>query len=381
VAWLELVDAADPSRSGPVAVVGGLAGASSVVAAWRALLPAGRSVVTPHGDALDGAELLARRRDLPHEARVRRWQHGTARPGPDPGDVDLLATEQVRPDLSDLDQRTAAQLVDTLLAAEAVVPGVLAAAAPALTEAVDRAARALDQGGRLIYVGAGTPGRLAALDAAECPPTFGVEPDRVVAVLAGGGEAAGRAVEGAEDDAAAAVRDVAALEPTSRDLVVGISASGRTPYLLAALDHARAAGAGTVAVVNNPGSLARAHADITVELLTGPEVVSGSTRLKAGTAQKIALNVLSTGAMVRHGKTYGAWMVDVVASNEKLRRRARRIVREAAGVDDASAGQLLEQAGWSTKVALVAALADLDVAAARERLVVARGRVREAVRR
>jgi N-acetylmuramic acid 6-phosphate etherase len=398
-AWLELVNAADPRGSGPVAVVGGLAGASSVVAAWRALLSAHRRVVEARGDALDGAALLARRHELPHEARVRRWPLGSAprdvaMPGsvsapvpavpPRPsgaGDVDLLVTEQVRPELGDLDQRSPGQLVSTLLAAEAVVPDALSAAAPALTEAVERAACALDRGGRLIYVGAGTPGRLAALDAAECPPTFGVEPERVVAVLAGGGQAAGRAVEGAEDDAEAGAPDLAALEPTARDLVVGISASGRTPYMLAALDAARAAGAGTVAVVNNRGSLACAHADVTVELLTGAEVVSGSTRLKAGTAQKIALNVLSTGAMVRHGKTYGAWMVDVVASNEKLRRRARRILREAAGVDDAGAARLLEQAGWSTKVALVAALAGVDVAVARERLTAARGRVREAVRR
>jgi N-acetylmuramic acid 6-phosphate etherase len=188
------------------------------------------------------------------------------------------------------------------------------------------------------------------------------------------------AVEGAEDDDAAGARDVLALRPGPEDLVVGISASGRTPYVLAALDAARERGCRTVAVVNNAGSRARAHADVTVELLTGPEVVGGSTRLKAGTSQKIALNVLSTCAMVAAGKTYGAWMVDVVASNEKLRRRARRILREVTGVDDARAGAVLEEAGWRTKTALVALLADVAVTDAVGLLDAAGGRAREAVR-
>jgi N-acetylmuramic acid 6-phosphate etherase len=269
--------------------------------------------------------------------------------------------------------------VGVLLDAEATVPAALAAARPALTEAVRLAGEALNRGGRLLYVGAGTPGRLAALDAAECPPTFGTPPERVVAVLAGGREADRVAVEGAEDDAGAGEKDLLALAPTPEDLVVGITASGRTPYVLSALEAARRAGARTVAVVNNPGSVVAAAADVAVVLDTGPEVLSGSTRLKSGTAQKITLNVLSTGAMVAHGKTYGAWMVDVVASNEKLRRRARRILREATGVDDAAAVAALEDAGWRTKPALVALLAGVDVPTATAALAGHDDRVRPAL--
>jgi N-acetylmuramic acid 6-phosphate etherase len=294
-------------------------------------------------------------------------------------DVDLLATEQVRADLADLDQRSSAEIVDELLAAEAEVPAVLQAARDAIAAAASRVERALGGGGRLIYIGAGTPGRLAALDAAECPPTFGIEPDRVVAILAGGDGAASRSVEGAEDDPATAATRLAAINAGAGDVVVGISASGRTPFVLSALAAARTAGAETVAIVNNVGTPAREHADVLVELPTGPEVVAGSTRLTAGTAQKVALNAISTAAMVRLGKTYGAWMVDVVASNEKLRRRARRLIRELAGVDDAKAVAALDAADWHTKTALVSVLAGVDAAAARSRLDAHGGRVRDAI--
>ena len=248
-----------------------------------------------------------------------------------------------------------------------------------LTAAVALVEAAFVDGGRLIYVGAGTPGRLAAVDAAECPPTFGTDPGQVIAVLAGGEAAASAAIEGAEDDAEAGARDLDARGVTARDVVVGITASGRTAYVLAALDAARRHGARTVAVVNNPNSPARAHAEVTVELLTGPEILAGSTRLTAGAAQKIVLNTLSTSAMIRTGKTYGAWMVDMVASNEKLRRRARRILREATGVSDDDAVRVLEDSGWSTKVALVSILAGLDADAARARLAEVHGFVRAAV--
>lgn len=293
--------------------------------------------------------------------------------------LDRLETEQARPDLADLDTRTPAELVDVLLAAEARAPQLLAAAAPALADAVRRAEDALGGGGRLLYVGAGTPGRLAALDAAECPPTFGVAPDRVVAVVAGGAAAAAAAVEGAEDDEVAGARDLGALTPGPRDLVVGITASGRTPYVLAALDLARGAGAPTVAVVNNPGSPAAARADVAVELATGAEVVAGSTRLIAGTTQKIVLNVLSTAAFVRLGHTYGPWMVDVQATNDKLRRRAARILQEAAGVDAQTAESTLTASAGDTQVALVALLAGVDVDRARHRLDAAGGSVRAAL--
>ncbi|MGZ4471329.1 MAG: N-acetylmuramic acid 6-phosphate etherase [Nocardioidaceae bacterium] len=378
--WAELATAAARAAGeSRVALVGGLTGAGPLVEAFTALLPAELALTPPLGSSLDGAVLLAGRDDLPHEHRVLRVTPPAAPASGVVDDVDVLATEQVRADLADLDDRDPADVVRTLLEAEATVPAALAGAETALVAAVRLAAAALAQGGRVVYVGAGTPGRLAALDAAECPPTFGTAPDRVVALLAGGVDAAGRAIEGAEDHAELGRDDLLALDPGPADLVVGIAASGRTPYVLAALEAAREHGCGTVAVVNNAGSPAAARADVAVELLTGPEVLSGSTRLKAGSAQKVALNVLSTSAMVANGKTYGAWMVDVVASNEKLRRRARRILREAAGVPDERALAALEASGWRTKPALVALLAGVSPAEADRRLERSGGRVRAAV--
>ena len=360
--WVELTTAAaHAAGTDRVALVGGLATVPDLREPFTALLPGDLSLHGDPGTPVEGALLLAARTDLPHEAAVVRVAATGGRPGAGGNDVDALATEQVRADLADLDRRSPGDVVTVLLEAEATVPAALAAAAPALTEAVRLAGDALNRGGRLLYVGAGTPGRLAALDAAECPPTFGTPPERVVALLAGGRDADRTAVEGAEDDADAGEKDLLALQPGPDDLVVGITASGRTPYVLTALRAAHRAGAATVAVVNNPGSVVAAAADVAVELNTGPEVLSGSTRLKSGTAQKVALNVISTGAMVAHGKTYGAWMVDVLASNEKLRLRARRILREATGVDDATAVAALEASGWRTKPALVALVAGVSV--------------------
>ena len=364
-----------------VCVVGGLAAVEPLMEAWRKALDDAVDVVAPRGTALDGALMLAARRDLPHEPNVQRLGLTSGEATATVlDDVDGLETERVRPDLHDLDTRSPEQLVDLLLEAEASVPRAVAGARAGLADAVRLVAAAFDSGGRLIYVGAGTPGRLAAVDAAECPPTFGTSPDQVLAVLAGGQLAAVAAVEGAEDDAVAGAEDVNAVHLTPADVVVGITASGRTPYVLGALESARRRGAKTVAVVNNSGSAAADLADVTIELLTGPEVLSGSTRLKAGTSEKITLNALSTSAMILAGKSYGAWMVDVRASNEKLRRRARRIVRQATGVDDAEAVRVLELADWHTKLALVSILGDCDVGTARSRLDAARGRVREAVR-
>ena len=377
--WVAQVRAgADAVGEPRVAVVGGLAAVPALRSRFESLLPADLELVRDPGSPLDGAVLVARSHDLPHEPSVHRATAVVAAPAAG-NDVDALATEQVRADLHDLDTRTPEEVVGVLLEAEATVPAALAAARPALAEAVRLAGQALDRGGRLLYVGAGTPGRLAALDAAECPPTFGTSPDTVVAVLAGGRDADRTAVEGAEDDATAGEKDILALNPGPDDVVVGITASGRTPYVLAAVETARRCGAATVAIVNNAGSAVAAAADVAVELRTGPEVLSGSTRLKSGTAQKIALNVISTGAMVAHGKTYGAWMVDVVASNEKLRRRARRILREATGADDATALRMLEAAGWRTKPALVALLAGVDVPAAKQALAAHGDRVRPAL--
>jgi N-acetylmuramic acid 6-phosphate etherase len=229
----------------------------------------------------------------------------------------------------------------------------VARALPALARLADLAAAALSAGGRLVYVGAGTSGRLAALDAAECPPTFGTRPRDVVAIVAGGARALRRAVEGAEDDrdgGRAAVRR-ARLGP--RDVAVGVSASGTTPYVLAALGEARARGARAALVTCNPA--ARLAAGLTVVLRTGPELVAGSTRLKAGTATKMALSLLSTAAMLRLGRVRAGRMIDLVGTNEKLRRRAVRIVAELGGVGAPRAQAALARRGWSVR----AALADL----------------------
>ena len=339
---------------GPVAMVGGLAG----VEALRARL----DLVPAAGDALDGALRLGEI----HEPHVIRVQAGGASHG-----LDTLATEAVRPGLDDLDARPIGEVVALLVAAEGEAHGAVVAAVPRIAAAAEAIAARLQRGGRLIYAGAGTPGRLGVLDAAECGPTFGT--DLVRGVIAGGAAALTEAIEGAEDTFDPA--DLAGL--TAADALVGITASGRTPYVLGALEHARAAGALTVAIVNNPCSAA--SADVVIELLTGPEVLAGSTRLTAGTAQKVVLNALSTSVMIALGKAYGPRMVDVRVTNAKLRRRAVRIVRDAAGVDEETATAALAAAGGHAKTAIVALLAGVDAAEAAVRLDRARGRVRDAL--
>lgn len=297
---------------------------------------------------------------------------------PRSGELDALATEGRLPEAAELDRLTTAEQVALFAAQDAVAVAAVAASGGAIAAAVDAIAPCVERGGRLIHVGAGTPGRLALLDAAEVGPTFGTE-GQVVAVMAGGDGAARRAMEHGEDDAAAGARDLDAIGLGPHDAVVGISASGRTPYVVAALAHARGVGAVTVAVVSNAGSPAAAVADVAIETLTGPEVVAGSTRLKAGTAQKLVLNTLSTLVMVRLGRTYGDLMVDVRATNDKLRRRAHRTVVQATGAGDATVAAALDAADGHAKTAIVALLADVDVAAARARLDAAGGHVRTAL--
>ena len=293
--------------------------------------------------------------------------------------LDRLPTESVRPGLDDLDQRPVAELVDLLVVAERDAHAAVARAVPQIAAAAEAIGARMGQGGRLFYLGAGTPGRLAVLDAAELRPTFSVPPGLVVALLAGGPAAITQAVEGAEDDVAAGVADLRAQRPEPRDAVVGITASGRTPYVLGGLEHARGSGALTVAVVNNPDSAAAALAEHAIELLTGPEVIAGSTRLTAGTAQKIVLNTLSTAVMIRLGKTFGAWMVDLDATNTKLRRRALRIVRTLTGAPEDAAARALADANGRVKVAVVALLAGISAPEATRRLGASGGRVRAAL--
>jgi N-acetylmuramic acid 6-phosphate etherase len=289
-----------------------------------------------------------------------------------------LGTEAVRPDLRDLDERPTTDLVRLALDEHHAVDAALEQGASALAEAVDAVSSRMRRGGRLIYLGAGTPGRLGALDAAECPPTYGTDPGLVVAVVAGGAVGVVRSTESSEDEGEAAVAALEELKISEVDSVVGITASGRTPYVVEGLRAARALGALTVSIANNEGAESSAVAEIAIETPTGPELVAGSTRLKAGTAQKVVLNTLSTLVMVRLGKTFGNLMVDVAPGNEKLRDRGRRIVEAATGASSEDASTALEAGEGSVKVAVVMLLADVSAEDAGRRLADGRS-VREAL--
>jgi N-acetylmuramic acid 6-phosphate etherase len=288
-------------------------------------------------------------------------------------------TESARTDHADLDLRSSAELVSLMSAQDATVPWAVAAAGDEIAAVVDEIVERMPRGGRLVYVGAGTSGRIAVVDAAECESTFSMPAARIVALVAGGAAASALEQEAAEDDADAGARELEQLAPGPNDVVVGISASGRTPYVLGAVRVARDAGSLTVALVCAPGSELAALADRAIEVVVGPELVAGSTRLKAGTAQKLVLNTLSTVSMIRLGKTYGNLMVDVAATNEKLRERVRSIVRVATGAEAGQADEALEAAGGSAKVAIVSLLAGVDAAAARERLASSDDNVRAAL--
>jgi N-acetylmuramic acid 6-phosphate etherase len=294
-------------------------------------------------------------------------------------EFDQLSTEQARPGFDDLDLRSTLDLVLLMNDDDAAVAGAVRRAAEQIAAAVDAIAARLEGGGRFISIGAGTAGRVAALDAVECAPTFGVDPGVFVAILAGGPAAFLDANEGDEDDGGAAVAALAAAGLTARDVVVSISASGRTPYAVEAARHAREVGALVVGVVCNADAELSRVADIAIETPVGPEFVTGSTRLKSGTAQKLVLNMLSTLVMVRLGRTYGSWMVGVQATNAKLRARARRILVEATGLEAAEVAGLLADAGGDLRTALVMALASVDADEARSRLAASGGRVRAAV--
>lgn len=295
--------------------------------------------------------------------------------------LSALSTERIDAELATVDTWSTIDMVRAMNRQDTAVPAAVAAASGQIADAVDGAAARMRAGGRLIYVGAGTPGRLGILDASECPPTFGTDPSLVVGVIAGGDEAVRTAVENSEDDTAAGAGDLQALSLTERDTVVGISASGRTPYVLAAIDYARTVGALTVGVACNSGAELSATAEIAIEAVAGPEFLAGSTRLKAGTAQKLVLNMLSTLTMIRLGKTYGNVMVDLRATNAKLRARSERTVMEIAGVGPAEAAALLGRADGSVKVALMMALSGFDAPAARQALDDSDGHLRTAIER
>lgn len=294
-------------------------------------------------------------------------------------EFDALTTEAHRPELAGLDQLATLEIARLMNAEDAGVPAAVARELPRIAAAIEAVTGRMARGGRLLYLGAGTAGRLGVLDASECPPTFSTGPEEVIGLIAGGPEAMVTSVEGAEDSRELALRDLDRQGVSEADVVVGISASGRTPYAVGAVEHARARGALTIGLSCNAHSPLAAAADHGIEVVVGPELIAGSTRLKAGTAQKLVLNMISTISMIRLGKTYGNLMVDVQASNEKLRARSRRIVRLATGAPEAAVADALAATGGDAKAAILTILGGVDAATADRLLAESSGHLRAAL--
>ncbi|MFE6776860.1 N-acetylmuramic acid 6-phosphate etherase [Streptomyces sp. NPDC057702] len=293
--------------------------------------------------------------------------------------LDTLTTEAFRPELADVDRLNTLAIARLMNAEDAAVPTAVADQLPRVAAAIDAIAARMADGGRLIYAGAGTAGRLGVLDASECPPTFNADPEQVVGLIAGGPSALVTSAEAAEDSGELAAADLAALKLTDRDSVVGVSASGRTPYAVGAVTYAREHGALTVGLACNAGSALAGAAEHGIEVVVGPELLTGSTRLKAGTAQKLVLNMISTLTMIRLGKTYGNLMVDLRASNDKLRARSRRIVALATGAPEERIEEALAATDGEVKDAILTLVADVDAPAARRLLADANGHLRVAI--
>ena len=283
-------------------------------------------------------------------------------------DLSSMITETRNPASVEIDQLPTLEMLRVINQEDQQVALAVSQLLPEITRAVDAIAAAFGKGGRLVYIGAGTSGRLGILDASECPPTYGVSAEQVVGLIAGGHKAILQAVENAEDDAELGARDLKNIQFCANDVLVGIAASGRTPYVLGAMAHASAVGATVCSISCNPGSPLAQAADISMVAVVGPEIVTGSSRMKAGTAQKLILNMLSTGAMIRTGKVYGNLMVDVEATNAKLVERQKRIVMEATDCERAVAERALAQADNHCKTAIVMILAGLTADEARTRL-------------
>ncbi len=280
-------------------------------------------------------------------------------------DLASLATEMVNQETKNIDQCSTLEMVELINRQDALVAGAVAAEKEKIARAVDLISACLERGGRLIYLGAGTSGRLGVLDASECPPTFGVEPELVQGHIAGGDVALRTPVEGCEDDEEAGAALIDQLKTGPNDAVAGITASGRTPFVLAALRRAKERGSVPIGLCTNARSRLEEVCEVTIAPLVGPEVISGSTRMKSGTAQKLVLNTLSTCAMIKMGKVYGNLMVDLRASNQKLQDRARRLVIHATGVNEERARELLEKAGGQVKLAILLEKTGLEPEAAR----------------
>lgn len=294
-------------------------------------------------------------------------------------DLHQLQTEMCNAASERLDQMSALEIVSLMNEEDEKVAHAVRQVLPQVAKAVEMIVQAMEHGGRLLYFGAGTSGRLGVLDASECPPTYGTDPSLVRGIIAGGPAAMSEAVEGAEDSPELGCEDVKRAAVNSHDVVVGIAASGRTPYVRGALEEAKARGAKTVSLSCNPTPAISHGADVSINVLVGPEVVAGSTRLKAGTATKMVLNMLTTASMVQLGKVYGNLMVNLQATNQKLQERAKRIIMQVTGADYAEAERLITAAGGDVRVAIVMQKAAVPYEEAVERLQRAGGKVRQAM--
>ncbi len=293
--------------------------------------------------------------------------------------LDKLTTEQPNPASEKIDQMSALEIVKLINREDASIAQAVGEEAEAIAETVDKVVATLRRGGRLIYMGAGTSGRLGVLDASECPPTFNTDPDQIIGLIAGGYSALVKSIEGAEDSPADGEQALKEVALTADDFVVGIATSGRTPYVLGALAYARSIGCGTAGIACNHATELEQVSDTMISPIVGPEIVSGSTRMKSGTATKMVLNSITTGAMIRLGKTFGNLMVDLRATNSKLRERSRRIVKMIASVSDEQAAELLDRCNGEVKTAIVAHCRKVPPEAARDLLSAAEGRLRQAM--
>ena len=294
--------------------------------------------------------------------------------------LSTLITEQRNPNSMHVDSLSALEIVQLMNEEDKQVPLAIEKCLPQIAQAVERIVAVFQQGGRLVYIGAGTSGRLGVLDASECPPTFGVSPEMVKGIIAGGERALRHPIEGAEDSKAQAVVDLQTIQFSSKDVLVGIAASGRTPYVIGALEYAKSLGSVTVSIASNPNSAMVNIVDIAIDTVVGPEVLTGSSRLKSGTAQKLVLNMLTTASMILMGKCYQNLMVDVQASNEKLKARAIRIVMQATDCDKTFAEETLKQADQNAKLAIMMILSGLDRAQAEALLEKHHGKLRLALK-
>ncbi|MDO4499636.1 MAG: N-acetylmuramic acid 6-phosphate etherase [Erysipelotrichaceae bacterium] len=296
-------------------------------------------------------------------------------------DLTKFTTERRNPDSMNLDEMTSLEIVTLMNNEDKKVPEAISTILPEIALLVDKTAKAFEEGGRLVYMGAGTSGRLGVLDASECPPTYGVDPDMVVGLIAGGDRALRFPIEGAEDSKELGKEDLIKINLTNKDVVVGIAASGRTPYVIGGLEYAKEIGAYTAAIACNKNTAIGQTADLALEAEAGPEILTGSTRLKSGTTQKLILNMITTASMVRIGKAYQNLMVDVQQSNEKLQRRAENIVIEATGIEREEARTYIDKASGSVKLAIVMVLTGKDVNVAKDLLSRNKGHVKACIKK